>query len=58
VRAGLYPQDNPEWQLPEGDPEAFTGPQKIQFERMKQYLHTGQEPFGAQDLVTAMRRAR
>lgn len=58
VRAGLFPQDNPEWQLPEGDPEGFTPEQRIQFERMKQYLHTGQEPFQGQDLVSAMRSAK
>lgn len=58
VRAGLFPQDNPEWQLPEGDPEGFTPQQRIQFARMNDYLHTGKEPFQGQDLVTAMRSVK
>lgn len=58
VRAGLFPRDNPEWQLPEGDPEGFTPEQRIQFARMQNYLHTGREPFSGQDLMTAMRSAK
>jgi len=58
VRAGLFPQDNPEWQDPNVETGGFTPEQRIQFARMQNYLHTGREPFSGQDLVTALRSAR
>lgn len=61
IRAGLFPQDNPEWQLPEGDPEGFTNDQRLLFGRMNDYLRTGKaqsKDQQYQDVVTALLGAR
>ena len=44
VRAGLFPERNPEWQRPEGDPEGWTPQQRAHFARMREYLRTGRDP--------------
>ena len=41
IRAGLFPMVNPDWQKP----GVFTPDQLGLLERMREYLHTGQEPF-------------
>jgi len=52
IRAGLFPEQNPDWQRPEGDPEGWTPQQKAHFARMGAYLRTGQDPA---DTVNAAR---
>lgn len=41
VRAGVFPEQNPEWQLPEGDPEGWTPDQRAIFAKMGSYLRNG-----------------
>lgn len=41
VRAGVFPAQNPEWQLPEGDPEGPTPDQRAIYAKMGAYLRNG-----------------
>lgn len=41
VRAGVFPEDNPDWQRPAGDPEGWTPDQVATFAKMQSYLRNG-----------------
>lgn len=42
VRAGIFPHRNPEWNLPEGDPEGWTPEQRAHVAAMRSYLVNGE----------------
>lgn len=41
ARAGIWPDRNPDWNRPPGDPMAWTPQQRAMFGEMKDYLRTG-----------------
>jgi hypothetical protein len=59
MRAGAFPEQNPEWQLPKGDPEGWTPQQEELIAKMNAYLHTGgtePPPFEPDDRARSMAR--
>lgn len=64
IRAGMFPEQNPDWQRPKGDPEGWTPEQTAMFDKMHSYLRNGAtepppfEPKGSLADVLSDRKAK